>query len=253
MGNPRIPEPTPERGDRTPERHARRRRVKVGIAGGATALVGGALLLAQMRDTRQESLPEPPSLSVASETMPTPVTPEGFAPAHPTAPSSVSAPASAGKNTAGKKSVSERKIDEARAQARADGFSCNARPRPMRRQKGGRGRRQAVDRTDQERCGTGVDRAPGPDRRIDVTPGRRSRQVGRPRRQLHRQDPPQPGRTGHRAAHGAAVLADVVGAQRGDADGDPPRRAVGGRQRLDHQSGVGQAALIRSAERTDVR
>lgn len=130
MGNPTIPEPAPEDEDRTPERHARRRLVMVGIAGGATALVGGAFLLVQTPDARQESLPEPPSSSVASETTPTPGTPESSAPARPAASSPASTPA---KNTAGEKpgekSATEKKIDEARAKAEADGFPLRRPPK----------------------------------------------------------------------------------------------------------------------------
>lgn len=135
MGYPDDLEPTPERGDSTPERSiARRRRTIAGVTGAAALLAaGGVLLVTQTRDSQQESLPEPPPLAAAGETAPEAPVPEGSASADAVTPSTAAsaAPASSPASTSGpgkepaakKRSEKEvrEEIDKARAQAKADG------------------------------------------------------------------------------------------------------------------------------------
>ncbi|GAA2703949.1 hypothetical protein [Actinoplanes palleronii] len=160
MGNPIHQEPTPERGDLTPElRHTRRRRTLIGVTGAATVLAGGAFLALQTRGTQQESLPEPPPMAAATGTAPVPSTPEVSASASRpvsaaasgSAPASVAASTDKGsaagsaadekpakkssddghENQVTKKSAKEirKEIEEARAKAEADGFDLQRPPK----------------------------------------------------------------------------------------------------------------------------
>lgn len=143
MGNPEHPEPTPERGGLTPERRTtRRRRALLGATGAAAVLASGAFLVAQTRDGRQESLPEPPLMAAASETTPAPAISDGSTPARAAVPSTMSTPTrtsspaaseenEADENHAAKKQSAKEvreEIDKARAKAKADGFPLQRPP-----------------------------------------------------------------------------------------------------------------------------
>lgn len=154
MASPENPERTPEREDRSPEqRGTSRRRTVVGVTGGAAVLLaGGALLVAQTRDTRPASLPEPPSgassvaaAPAAGAPAPAPATASrpaaspAPAPASPAPASPATSPASTGEHATGGDAASgkhaaksgeetRKEIDQARAKAKADGFALQRPP-----------------------------------------------------------------------------------------------------------------------------